>query len=196
METSGSFLDAPVGELLDALATADPIPGGGAVAGIAVSMAAALCSMAARASSGWPESSGAAAQAEALRARSARLAEANAQVYGEALSAFHLPGSLKPEARDFTLGQALAQSVEIPLALAEAAADVAELAALLAREGQPAMRGDAVVASVLASAAARAAASLVAVNLAVTEDDHRLSFARRLVEAAAQAAARAERTIA
>ena len=190
------LLHARVEELLEQLATGDPVPGAGAAAGIVVGMAAALCSMVARASTEWDDAKGVAAQAEALRKRAAKLAHANASAYAEALTAFRLPDELDEEQRDIALGRALARAAEVPLAVAAAAGDAAELAALIARDGEPSMRGDVVAASTLSAAAARAAAVLVAVNLGVTEDDPRLAAARDIVEAAARAAVRAEQTVA
>jgi methenyltetrahydrofolate cyclohydrolase len=193
---STSVLDDRVGDLLDDLASPEPIPGSGAASGIVIGMAAALCAMVARASADWADAKGAAAQAEALRDRAARLSDATSRAYAEALTAFRLPDELEREVRDATLGSALARAAEAPRAMAETAADVAELAAVIAREGQPALRGDAVAASVLAAAAARGAAALVAVNLGVVEDDPRLAAARTSAAAAGKSAERAERTIA
>jgi formiminotetrahydrofolate cyclodeaminase len=81
----------------------------------------------------------------------------------------------------------------VPLLLAEAAADVAELAALAADEGDQRRRPDAVAAAVLAEAGARAAAHLVAVNLAAASGDGRVERAERAAEAASSAAGRAAR---
>ena len=76
-----------------------------------------------------------------------------------------------PEQRDFALGAALLQAAEVPLRIAEAAADVAELAALAAAEGSPHLRPDATAAAALAEAATRAAAHLVEINLATVPGD-------------------------
>ena len=76
-----------------------------------------------------------------------------------------------PEQRDFALGVALLQAAEVPLRIAEAAADVAELAALAAAEGAPHLRPDATAAAALAEAATRAAAHLVEINLAIVPGD-------------------------
>ena len=76
-----------------------------------------------------------------------------------------------PEQRDFALGTALLRAAEVPLRIAEAAADVAELAALTAAEGSPHLRADATAAAALAEAATRAAAHLVDINLATVRGD-------------------------
>ena len=72
--------------------------------------------------------------------------------------------------------------------IVEAAADVAELAAFVARNGDPALRPDAVVAALLAAGSARAAAELVAVNLTAAANDERVHRADRLAEEAARTA--------
>ena len=71
------------------------------------------------------------------------------------------------------------------------AAEVAELAADLAARGNPTLRGDAATAALLAEAAARAAANLVAINLAEGMEDERLDRAHGLALAAGAAAKRA-----
>ena len=79
----------------------------------------------------------------------------------------------------------------MPLEIAETAADVAALAALAAREGAEAVRGDAWAAATLAEAAATAASRLVQVNLATRPDDDMTTRA-----AQAQRAATAARDVA
>jgi methenyltetrahydrofolate cyclohydrolase len=192
---STALLDTHVGALLDDLASVDPIPGAGAAAGVVLAMSAALCSMAARAAEDWPDAAGVAAQTESLKQRALGLADRNAAAYAEALTAFRLPTELEGEARDFALGQALERAAEVPHDLADAAVDVAEVAAVVARFGHPAMRGDAITAAALAVAVARGAAALVAVNLGVMPEDRRLAAVQSLVDAAARAARRAEETI-
>ena len=94
------------------------------------------------------------------------------------------------------LGLALERAAEVPLEIAEAAVDVASLAALVAERGEQALRADAVAAAVLALAAARAAATLVEVNLGTTASDERVTRARDLAGSATAAAERALATLA
>ena len=96
-----------------------------------------------------------------------------------------------PEQRDFALGGALLHAAEVPLRIAEAAADVAELAALAAVEGSTQLRADATAAAALAEAATRSAAHLVDVNLATVRGDRHSEQAAVLAAAAAAARARA-----
>jgi len=154
--------------------------GGGPLAARVTASAAELLAQIARASGDtWPEAAGVAAQAESLHDRAAPLAEIAARAYDEALGA---------GGGDYELGRAYAQAAEPPLRIAEAAADVAELAALIAAQCDPARRADAVVAGLLAAAAARAAAELVAVNLTMSANDERARRALAIAEGAARAA--------
>jgi formiminotetrahydrofolate cyclodeaminase len=76
---------------------------------------------------------------------------------------------------------ALDEIVRIPLEVAEVAAELAELAVGPARSGNPNLRGDATVAVLMGSAAARAGTVLVCENLADTSSDPRLARAAALV---------------
>lgn len=78
-----------------------------------------------------------------------------------------------------------------PLELAAGAADIAELAGVIARSGSYEVRADAVIAAELAAAAASAAARLVQINLVVGGDQQIAVAARDYAEAAAGAAASA-----
>jgi formiminotetrahydrofolate cyclodeaminase len=182
----------PLGELLEEVSSAEPMPGAGYCAAIALEMAAGLVAMAARASrADWGEGRGAAAQATTLRERIAPLAERNVDAYREAVGLLGGGGS----AGDESLRDALARAAGVPLEIAEVAVDVAALAAVVAERGDQAMRADAVSAALLAEAAARAAATLVEVNLGTTSSDERVARARDLAGSATAAAQRARHTL-
>jgi len=76
-------------------------------------------------------------------------------------------------------GAALSQAADPPLAIAELAAELAELAAEAARSGNPRLRGDAFTAALLAEAACRAASELVTIDLADIPRDPRHERSRR-----------------
>jgi formiminotetrahydrofolate cyclodeaminase len=120
------------------------------------------------------------AQAEQLRRRAAPLAEATADAYAEAAV------MLEEEAtgRDHELGRALSRAAEVPLLIAQLAADVAALAKDVADCGDPAVRADATAAALLAQAAARSAAHLVEINLGAGPEDLRVLSAQALAAAA------------
>ena len=151
MASSESFLDLGLKQFLDAVPARTPAPGGGSVAAVTAAMAAGLTAMAARfAPDEWARRAEVVGRAEELRARIEPLADADAVAYGEFLSA---PTDANR-----------ARIVEIPDDLAELAAEVAELAALVAVEGNPNVTGDAAAGATLAAAAAAIAARLVALN--------------------------------
>jgi formiminotetrahydrofolate cyclodeaminase len=183
-----ALLDRSLREFLDDVAAAGRTPGGGSAAALVTALAAALLAKIARTSTAWPDSRGIAAQAESLRDRAAPLAQADAEEYEAALRAREDEGGQAGERRDFALGRAYARAAEPPLQIARAAADVAELAVVVARNGDPAFHADAVIAALLAAAAASSAAELVGVNLTASPLDERVREAGRLAESAARAA--------
>ncbi len=161
-------LQEPVEQFLDRIASAEPEPAGGSVAAVAVAMAAGLVAMAARLAHEWPQAGEVVERAEALRSTMATLALADADAYAKVVEALRLP--LSSPSRGSELAAALSGAADVPLAVAEAAAEVALLAALVAQEGNDRLRGDAVIAAELAEAGARGAAELVAINLAGRDD--------------------------
>ena len=81
-----------------------------------------------------------------------------------------------------------ARTVDVPLRMARAAAEVAELAVQLAQHGNPNLRADAVVAAILAAAAAESGLTLIEVNVSDAPDDHRLAAAAKLARQASELA--------
>jgi formiminotetrahydrofolate cyclodeaminase len=77
--------------------------------------------------------------------------------------------------------------------VAETGAEVAAVAAAVAAEGNPNVRGDAITAALLAAAGSRAAAALVRINLAGAESDDRPARAEHLAAGAARLADEAAR---
>jgi formiminotetrahydrofolate cyclodeaminase len=156
-----------------------------AVGPAAARAGSAAASVAAAAARRAGDGSGA-AQAAALATRLLRLAEEDVRVLADARAALAATGALDASARrDFALGQALESAAAVPLAIAEACADVVTLAGSLAETADSLSAPDLEGARFLAGGAARAAAHLVEVNLGVTLDDPRLARARAAAEAAA-----------
>jgi formiminotetrahydrofolate cyclodeaminase len=139
--------ETPVDEVLAALAAPTPAPASGTAAALTGALAAALAALAA----GVSGDDVGVEQANALRARLAGLADDDAVAYADYL-------------RERTPAT-LARIVEVPSAIAEAAAEVAELGLRLAESGKQSVRGDALAAADLAQGAERAAGRLVALNM-------------------------------
>jgi len=183
--TDLTLTSLPAGRLHDVLARPGPGPAGGSAAALATNLASGLVRLVANVSEDWEEAAGIAAQAASLGERSLELADEDHRVYARALEQLRSPG------RDAALGQALRIAAEIPLRIAETAADVAALAALAARDGAVTVRGDAWTAATLAEAAAVAAARLVEINLSTLPDDElstRAELAARSATAAREVA--------
>jgi len=177
--TAPDYLDLPLGEFLDRVASDSPAPGGGSVASIAVALAAGLAGMAARLSTGQlSDAPELADQADASRRRVAPLARADAESYGRVLDAYR-----DPEDRTARVRDALSGAADVPLAVAEAGSEVAAIASRLVEQGNPNLKGDAMAAVLLASAGVRAAAKLVQINLtSANVGDDRLNRANSLVD--------------
>ncbi|HET9673685.1 MAG TPA: cyclodeaminase/cyclohydrolase family protein [Gaiellaceae bacterium] len=184
------FDDLSVRGLLDEAASEAPTPGGGALAALTGALAAGLVEMAARNSPDWELRGAAVAQAKVLRERLAELAPLNDEVYEQALVSLQLPDGVDDQSRRALIGTSLERAAAFPLAIAEAASNVAELAAVVSEDGDPTVRADATAAAMLALGATRAAAHLVEINLGVLEHDERLLRATRLAADAAAASAR------
>ncbi len=176
--------------VLDALEAPAPSPCGGSAAALGAAMGAALAALVCRASSEWDDAPGIAAQATTLRARLVELADEDVRAFGAVLEAMDAARDSGGR-RDRLLGVALERAAEVPLAIAAAAADVAELAALAATEGKAALQPDATAGALLAEAAAVAAARLVEINLATLPGDELLEQANRHATAAGDARRRA-----
>jgi formiminotetrahydrofolate cyclodeaminase len=186
------YLGVSLGKFLDLVASDAPAPGGGSVAAVAVALAAGLSGMAARLSAGrLADAPELADQSDALRLRVAPLATADAESYRSVLAAYREPD---PETRKALARDALSGAADVPLAVAVAGSEVAGIAARLAEEGNPNLRGDALAAVLLAGAGVRAASALVGINLSSADvDDDRLRKANSLVDTTAATVLRATR---
>jgi len=178
--------DATVAELLERLAAKTPAPGGGAAAALAGATAAALTEMAAAYALTRPGCDGEGItalhrRAGALRERLLELADADARAYQPVLDALALDRG--DSGRAPALRAALSAAAEVPLEIAVASAEVAELAATSARApGNEPLAGDASAAALIAEAATRAATALVQLNLEGSPEDPRLPRAGALAQ--------------
>jgi methenyltetrahydrofolate cyclohydrolase len=188
------YLGLPLGRFMELVASREPAPGGGASAAVTVALAAALSSMSARFSTGHlVEAPALTERAEQLRSEVMPLARADAAAYGRVLESYRGQREGDKEGRRRKIREALSEAASVPLAVAEIGAELVGIAVRLVREGNPNLRGDAVVAALLAEAGVRAAAKLVEINVAAGgADNGRLARASELVAdaAAAQQAAK------
>jgi methenyltetrahydrofolate cyclohydrolase len=197
------FADQPLHDLLDAVAAQRPTPGGGCSAAWSGAMSASLVEMAASFTLARPKYAGihhrmadVRRDANTLRRELVELGERDAEVgYEAVLAALRLPE--KHPMRERRLEEARSEASEVPLAIAEATASVAELATEAARTGSLHLKGDAITAALLAEAASRAAGRLVEINLIGREDERlgRVTEANRRASAARDEALRIQEEV-
>lgn len=177
--TERAYVDGAIRDYLDRLAGESPEPGGGSVAALVGALGAGLVTMVTSLTLG--KDKYAAVQgdmadirerAEKLRARLQELISLDAEAYGEVAAAMKLPKDDEQQkaARATKLQAALKQAVEVPLEIAESAAEVARLSLPAAEKGNDYAVSDAAVAVVLADAAAHSAALNVKINVSWIDD--------------------------
>jgi formiminotetrahydrofolate cyclodeaminase len=148
-----------IGRYVEAIGARTPAPASGSGAAVTGAIAAGLAELAAR----FSDDEEAAERLVALRGRLLELADEDAAAYSDFMR------TRSDADRDRT--------IDVPLAIAEAASEVAANGRRLAREGNPNIAGDAEAAAELARAVARVGARLVEINLRGT-DDERLTRAQ------------------
>lgn len=173
----------PLAELLESVAGQSAAPGGGSAAAWTAALGAALVEMAAL----YAGADEPAARASTLRAALVAIGETELSSYEPVLEASRLPRD--DPARGARLEAALVAASESSLAIARAAAEVADLGTVVAGRSKPALAGDAVTGALLAEAACRAAARMVEINLAGDGRNPRVTEAGLLADRAAAARA-------
>jgi formiminotetrahydrofolate cyclodeaminase len=169
-----------VQRFLDELASSAPTPGGGSAAAIMGAMGAALVSMVCNLTIGRKDYEGVEAEmrrtlaeAEALRTRLTAMIAADVQAFDGLMAAYKLPRSTEEEklVRGRAIQDGLKQATDVPLACAEACADVIGLAQRVAPSGNRGVISDAGVAAVAAWAAFRSAALNIYINVPQIKDE-------------------------
>ncbi len=159
---------------LDAVAQPTATPGGGSVAALAGALGASLGQMVAglscqkKSQAAYAEQLSAAA--DELRAAAERLAQAidrDATAYEAVMAAYKLPKNTSEEQRrrEDAVQQATRGAAEVPLQVAEAAAELFDRLGQLEAISSPSMLSDLRVGRLMAAAAARGALENVAINL-------------------------------
>jgi formiminotetrahydrofolate cyclodeaminase len=182
-----------------ALASGEPVPGGGGGAALAGALGAALAAMVCNFTVGRkryqavePEMRALLSRADAIRAELLDLVDADAEAYGKVVEGQALPKDTPEQVaeRDRRIQAALAESVRVPLRVAVLAADAVALCEPIAERGNQRLISDAGVAALLADAALRSAALNVRVNLRDLRDEKLVSESRaaiaRLLASAAE----------
>jgi glutamate formiminotransferase/formiminotetrahydrofolate cyclodeaminase len=174
-----------------AVASSNPVPGGGSVAAHAGALAAALAQMVAGLTIGKKkyaavdaEMKEAALKAVSLGNTLTSLVKRDAEAYSQVSEAYKLPKepAVAAARRAEAVTSALLKAAEVPLETARASVDVAQLAAVVAEKGNTNAVTDAGVAALLAQAACRGAAYNVRVNVQALDDKSKGEALAREVE--------------
>jgi formiminotetrahydrofolate cyclodeaminase len=185
-----------VGELLDAVAARQPVPGGGAVAALTAALSAALGRMVVEYSRGRKSSAGhEQAHAEILsslarlQSTALSLADADAEAFAK-LSALWKLARDDPRRRQEWPG-AVAAAIDAPRRVMEAALEALGCLERLSGSVGANIRSDLAISALLAQAGAEAAACNVRINLPLLDDaqqagDLERETARRLEQAASR----------
>ena len=181
------IVDKAIRGFLDELASSAPTPGGGSAAALVGAVGAALLAMVGNLTAGKKGYEAVdrsmrdlVVESDRLRGELARLADEDVRVFGEVMAAYRMPRGDDAEraARRAAIQSALLDATEAPLELARVCAEVIDLSATAAEEGNSNVVSDAGVGVVAAHAALRAAALNVWINAGSIDDR---AFADRAV---------------
>ena len=173
------YLDRPLHDYLDELASAQPTPGGGSAAALSGAMGAALASMVAHLTLGKakyadvePEIEELLQQTEKLRARFQQLMQEDIDAYGKLSTSFKLPRNTPEEvdARDKAIQKQLLEAALVPLEMLESAFQLVQYCCRLAEIGNANVLSDIATGALLASSAGAGAAWMVRANLVAMKD--------------------------
>jgi formiminotetrahydrofolate cyclodeaminase len=195
-----NYSDYPLGKLLDAFATNEPVPGGGSAAALAGALGVSLLLMAAglpKTKHGTPEEvadlAETAARLRPLRETLQQLIDRDSAAYTAVMAAYRLPKGTAEEqdARRQAIRTAMRDATDTPLDTLRTLQQALEGACIVAEKGAPAAATDVAVAIELLGAVARGAALNVEVNLPAVKDEAYVNRTREetgMLRAAADAA--------
>jgi len=178
-------------DLLAALASPDPTPGGGSASALAGALAASLLAMVAgmpKTRTGTPEARAAldAARAEVLQLqqRLLELADRDAAAYDAVVAAYRLPKTTEDEkaARKAEIQRAMQAATDVPLDTMRAAVDLMRRGSVVAAHGNPSAKSDVLVAMSLAGTAFTGGRANVEINLEGVTDAGWVQAVRREVQ--------------
>jgi formiminotetrahydrofolate cyclodeaminase len=173
------YADQSVKDYVMQTASSEPVPGGGSVAALAASMAAALAEMVAGLTIGRKafeavseEMEEIAQTAAVLRERCLAAVDEDPEAYRQVMAAFRLPKSTDAQksARSRAVQDAMVGATGVPLMVAGLALQILDLAARVVDTGNPNAVTDGLVAALMARSAGLGAVFNVRINLASVKD--------------------------
>lgn len=171
---------------LEAVASGEPVPGGGSVAALAGALGAALAAMVARSTLGKKkylevesEMQEVARIADDLRSSLTQAIDEDSVAFSNVLAAYHLPKDDLSRAE--AVQKATLHAADVPLRTAKLASQAIEQLKLVAERGNVNAASDAAAGTHMALAAVEAAALNVLVNLQGLDDQHTVNSLREQI---------------
>jgi methenyltetrahydrofolate cyclohydrolase len=174
------FTAKTVDEFLDALASSEPVPGGGSGAGLGGALAAGLLSMVCNLTIGKKgyedveeELTAILKRSEEIRAELPDLMQEDVQVFGAVMACYRMPRKTSEQkaARQEAMQKALKDAAQAPLKIAARCSEIVDLCVAAAEKGNKWAVSDAGVSVVLAEASMRGALLNVVINMASIKDE-------------------------
>ncbi len=168
-----------VHELLERTASKEPVPGGGSISALAAAAAASLVEMVANLTigrKGFEDVSGEmediSRKAMEYRERLTTAIDQDSEAYAKVMEAFRMPKSEEREKqqRSAAIQKALKGAAEVPLAVAEDALSLLQVAKTVVKKGNPNALTDGLVAVMMARTGALGAIQNVRINLDSLKD--------------------------
>jgi formiminotetrahydrofolate cyclodeaminase len=175
-----SLAELSLAQFSERLASAEPVPGGGAASAVAAALGASLISMVAGLSTGKPKYAvyeetlvRCLALGRDLATEFLRLADRDAEAYAAYAAALKLPRETEAQQEDrkAAIRAAARVAADAPWECVKACTQLVVLAEALAGRSNVNAASDVLVAALLGEAAARGAAENVRINLPATGDD-------------------------
>jgi formiminotetrahydrofolate cyclodeaminase len=186
------FADLSISAFNDALASADPTPGGGTAAAVAGAIGTSLLMMVAglnktRGNSDQERATLAEMRASltSVRNRLLTLADTDTDAYNQVIAAYRLPKATDEEkgARKVAIQRGTRAATDAPLEILRTVVEALSCAGTVAQYGNPSAASDVRVAIELLEAAGAGAAANVEINLTGLDDDaYRKSTASTMIE--------------
>jgi formiminotetrahydrofolate cyclodeaminase len=174
-----SLIKLTIEDFIEQLASASPTPGGGSASALAGAMAAAMVEMTCNLTVGREKFRDVEdrlkvvlARAGELRAQLVAAVDEDTAAYDEVSQAYKMRKETDAEkaARSEAIQKALMSATQVPLRVAKAAMETAQLAQIALEDGNPNVASDALVARLLADAARAGAVVNVEINLSSLKD--------------------------
>ncbi len=185
------FVDKPISEFLDELASNAPTPGGGSVAALTGALGAGLVSMVCNLTIGQEkykdvedDIKALLSETEATRKRLMELIDGDVAAYGKLSAAYRLPRATDEEkqARTAAIQAALLDATSVPVQIAENCVKVIDLCTPATEKGNVGAVSDVGVAVLLAEAGLRSAWLNVLINLAAIKNEEFVAKTRKHME--------------